>query len=96
MKRYVWSFSKEVVFCVGYSLQIQSKKKKSLLKIQTFTQKAQYFHIFRVNDFVVTKGAKILYHLKNCRERLPGHRLNLIICLFKKEVPYLCLYSKKT
>lgn len=33
-------------------------KKKSLLKIQTFTQKAQYFHIFRVNDFVVTKGDK--------------------------------------
>lgn len=65
-------------------------------RIQTFTQTAQYFHIFKVNDFVVTKGAKILYHLKNCRERLPGHRLNLIICLFKKEVPYLCLYSKKT
>lgn len=68
-------------------------KPKREFKIQTFTQKAKYFHVSRVNYFVMRKGAKILHHLKYVREG-DGHRLNLIISLFRKQVPYLCLYSK--
>lgn len=58
------------MWVIGYK---SNPKKKKRLKIQTFTQKAKYFHIFRVNYFVMTKGAKILHHLKTCRKRLYGH-----------------------
>lgn len=70
------------MWVIGYRMtqSSQKKKKKNLLKIQIFTQKAKYFHIFRVNYSVMREGQLLCINLKYIGNGYWG-------------VEYLCYFS---